>query len=99
VNAHRFHPEADEEYAEAAAHYAGIGAELGGRFYDEIERLIGEVCAVPRRFRRIVGDIRRHFANDFPFAVLYPDDPDGVWIVTVMPLKREPGYWKHRLVG
>jgi hypothetical protein len=77
----------------------GIGAELGGRFYDEIERLIGEVCAAPRRFRRIDGDIRRHLANDFPFALLYLDEPDGVWIVAVMPLKREPGYWKQRLTG
>lgn len=35
---HGFHREADAEYAEAAEHYAGLGAELGGRFYDEIER-------------------------------------------------------------
>jgi hypothetical protein len=31
--------------------------------------------------------------------MLYPDEPDGVWIVAVMPLKREPGYWKRRLGG
>lgn len=37
---HRFHPEADEEYAAAATHYANITPQLGGRFYDEIERLI-----------------------------------------------------------
>jgi hypothetical protein len=37
---HRFHPEADEDYADAATHYATISPELGGRFYDEIERRI-----------------------------------------------------------
>ena len=64
---HRFHPEAAEEYAEAAAHYAAIGSALGGRFYDEIERLIAEACAAPQRFRRIDGDVRRHLADDFPY--------------------------------
>lgn len=39
MKGHTFHPEADEEYAEAAARYADIGPELGGRFYDKIERL------------------------------------------------------------
>jgi len=65
VKAHTFHPETDEEYAVAAAHYADIGLTLGGRFYDEIERLIAEVCAAPYRFRRIDGDVRRHLARIF----------------------------------
>ena len=94
---HRFHPEASEEYAEAATHYANISAELGGRFYEEIERLIAEACAAPRLFRRIDGDVRRHLAGDFPFALLYLEEPDDVWIVAVMPMKRDPDYWKHRL--
>jgi len=97
VKPYRFHPDADEEYAGAAADYAAISSELGGRFYDEIERLIGEVCAAPRRFRRIEGDVRRRLADDFPFALLYLDEPDGVWIVAVMPLRRDPDYWRHRM--
>jgi len=88
----RFHPEADGEYAEAAAHYADFDPELGGRFCDEIERLIAEGCATPQRFRRIDGDVQRHLADDFPYAVRYLDEPDGVWIVAVMPLKRAPDY-------
>lgn len=93
----RFHPEADVEYAEAATHYAEISSELGGRFYDEIEQLIAEARATPHRFRKIEGDVRRLLATDFPFALLYLDEPDSVWIVAVMPLKRDPNYWKHRL--
>ena len=97
MKAHRFHPEANEEYAAAAAHYANISPELGGRFYDEIERSIAEACVAPHRFRRIDGDVRRRLAGDFPYAILYLDEPDSVWIVAVMPLKREPNYWRHRL--
>jgi len=97
VKPHRFHPEADEEYAAAATHYANIRPELGGRFYDEIEGLIVDACAAPRTFRRIDGDVRRHLAVDFPYALLYIDEPGSVWIVAVMPLSRDPDYWKHRL--
>ena len=96
---YRFHPEADEEYAQAAAHYAQNSPELGGRFYDEIERLVAEARATPQRFRKIDGDVRRHLAGDFPYAVLYIDEPDSVWIVAVMPLKRDPNYWKKRTKG
>ena len=94
---HLFHPEADKEYAEAAEHYAQISPELGGRFYDEIERLIAEVRERPRLFRAFEPPARRHLAADFPYAVIYLDEPEHVWIVAVMPLKREPDYWKHRL--
>jgi hypothetical protein len=52
VKAHRFHPEADAEYAEAAEYYAAIQAELGGRFYDEIEGLITAACNNPTRWRQ-----------------------------------------------
>jgi toxin ParE1/3/4 len=67
------------------------------RGHAQIEHLIAAVCAAPGRYRRIDGDVRRHLAADFPYALLYLDEPDRVWIVAVMPLKRDPNYWKHRL--
>lgn len=52
---HGFHREALEEYAKAAEDYAKASPELGGRFYDEIERLIGEACRAPTLYRRHRG--------------------------------------------
>jgi toxin ParE1/3/4 len=97
VKPHALHPEADQEYAEAAQHYAAISPELGGRFYDEIERLIAEVCARPRTFRQISPPVRRHFTREFPYGILYVERPADIWILAVMPLHREPNYWVHRL--
>lgn len=94
---HIFHPEADAEYADAAQYYAECGADLGGRFYDEIERVIAEIVKAPHRFRLYDPPARRYLARDFPYAVVYIDEPERVWIVAVMPLRREPDYWKHRL--
>jgi toxin ParE1/3/4 len=97
VKPHAFHPEADAEYALSAETYASHGAELGGRFYDEIERVIAEIREAPHRFREYDPPARRLLAKDFPFAVVYLNEPDRVWIVAVMPLHRDPQYWKHRL--
>jgi len=94
---HRLHPAADEEFAEAVRDYAAIDPRLGLRFYDEIARLIRDVCADPRRFRKFDPPARRHLASEFPYAVIYLDQPDRVWIVAVMHLKRRPGYWRKRI--
>lgn len=94
---HGFHREANDEYAAAAEYYAGLGPELGGRFYDEIERLIAEACAHPRAYRRLRGEVRRHFAAAFPYGILFEDRPDNVRILAVMNLHRDPDYWLHRL--
>ncbi len=97
MKSHALHPEADQEYAEAAQHYANISPELGGRFYDEIERLMAEAGERPKAFRQIRSPVRRHFTAKFPYGILYVERPDDIWIVAVIPLKRAPDYWLHRL--
>ena len=97
MKAYAFHPEADLEYCEAAQYYARINGELGGRFYDAIEKLIEEARRQPERYRMFDPPVRRHFSDVFPYAVLYVDQPDRVLIVAVMHMKRRPGYWKQRM--
>jgi toxin ParE1/3/4 len=97
VKPHLFHPEADQEYAAEAVKYGEISRELGDRFYDEIEGLIAQIRERPQTFRAFDPPARRHLSMDFPFAVIYLDQPELVWIVAVMHLHREPGYWKRRI--
>lgn len=91
-----FHREAEAEYVQAARDYAAVSPELGGRFFDEMERLIADVCQRPGMYRYIRPPIRRHFSMNFPFGILYEDKPDIVRILAVMPLHRDPNYWVHR---
>ena len=91
------HPAADGELAEAVRYYAEIDPELGLRFYHEMERLIGDVSAHPERYRKLDSHTRRHISTDFPYALIYLQKQDYVWIVAVMHLKRRPDYWRKRL--
>ncbi len=94
---HAFHPEADAEYAVAAGYYAAISPELGGRFYDEVEHLIHEIKTAPARFRQYDPPARRNLGRAFPYAVVYLDEPDCIWILAIMHLHQAPDYWKHRV--
>lgn len=94
---YRFHREADAESSEALRYYSGLSAELGGRFYDEIEEALADVRAHPVRFRLVEPPVRRRLLPSFPYALLYIDEADRIWVVAVAPLKRRPDYWKHRL--
>jgi toxin ParE1/3/4 len=91
------HREALAEFDVAAAHYGEIDPALGQRFYNVIDRLIAEARASPGTFRFIRKPARRHFSSEFPYGIIYLERPDDIWIVAVMPLKREPDYWRHRL--
>lgn len=94
---HLFHPNAEQEYADPADYYFRIDPKLAVRFYDEIERLIVDIRKQPDRFRLFDFPVRRHFSDVFPYAILYIDQSDQVWIVPVMHMKRRPGYWRERL--
>jgi hypothetical protein len=77
VKRHSFHPEAEQEYADAANYYFRINPELAGRFYDEIERLILEVRKQPDRFRLFDTPARRHFSNVFRTRFFISIGPTG----------------------
>ena len=93
---HVFHPDAREEYIQAV-YYSAVAPELGGRLYDEIERLIQEIRREPKRFFQFSPPVRRALARRFPYSVVYLEEPERVWIVAIMHGKRRPGYWRERL--
>jgi toxin ParE1/3/4 len=91
------HPEADEEFAEAVRYYSEISPELAVRFYLEMERLFHEIGANPQRFWQFDPPARRYFSRDFPYAAIFVEKPECIWVVAIMHMKRQPGYWRERL--
>ncbi len=92
-----FHPEALDEYQDAARYYANCQAGLELRFMDCVESAIRKIVATPERWRQFKHEVRRFLTPVFPYAVLYAIESDYVLIIAVMHCHREPGYWRHRL--
>ena len=95
---HEFHPEALQEFEDAAHYYADCQEGLDLRFVAAIDAAIRQIVAAPERWRIFEEDVRRYVTRVFPYAILYAIEPEGyILIIAVMHCRREPGYWKHRV--
>jgi toxin ParE1/3/4 len=93
------HPQADAEFLLAQQRYTDASPLLGRRFYDEITSVFSRIIQHPLRYKQFDPPARRLFANGFPYAVIYVARPDTIWIIAVMHVRREPGYWRERIAG
>ncbi len=75
-----FHPDAEDELGRAI------------EVYSDIQRAV----AHPKAWSSLEGEIRRVLIRRFPYGVLYTEEKDGLFILAVMHLHRDPEYWKTR---
>ncbi len=92
-----YHPSVEDDLAEAADYYESQSPGLGDDFMTEARRAVDGVCAMPGRWVRVEGSVRRCLLDRFPYAMFYSRDGDGVLILAVMHTSRHPGTWKRRL--
>jgi plasmid stabilization system protein ParE len=91
-----FHPEANEELWNALEYYETCERGLGEEFYLEVQTTIDRILSFPQTWPVLEAEVRRCLVHRFPYGVLYSVEPDGVFILAVMHLRRDPDYWKHR---
>jgi hypothetical protein len=91
-----FHPEAEEEFLGAIAYYERRAKNLGFEFAVEVYAAIGLATTLPSAWPLLEGEVRKCQTKRFPYAVLYSQEADGILVLAVMHLHRDPGYWKHR---
>lgn len=91
-----FHPEAETEFIEAIRYYEGCEHGLGDDFALEVHSTIKSIVSHPVAWPVLEDDVRRCLISRFPYGVLYSIESDGIFILAVMHLHRNPDYWKHR---
>ena len=91
-----FHPEANKELWNALEYYETCERCLGEEFYLEVQTTIDRILSFPQTWPVLEAEVRRCLVHRFPYGVLYSVEPDGVFILAVMHLRRDPDYWKHR---
>jgi plasmid stabilization system protein ParE len=62
-----------------------------------ISSAIRIIAQAPQRWARYLHGTHRFVVQQFPFSVIYLDDPDLITIVAIAHAKRKPGYWKGRI--
>ena len=93
---YEFHPEALEEFEQAALYYSRRQPGLDLRFITSVREVVDRILEEPARWRAFDEDVRRCFTHIFPYGILYTIERDYVLILAVAHCSRKPGYWKNR---
>ncbi len=94
-----FHPDALDEYQDAAAWYEEQRYRLGVEFTQAVEAAVAQVLQHPVRFQSVEGGTRIFRMGRFPYYLFYRynETSQHVRFVAVMHHRRRPGYWSERL--
>ncbi len=92
-----FHPDIYQEVRDGYLWYESKSRGLGEDFIIELEYAFSSITEMPKTWPVISKDLRRYFLKRFPYGVIYNINKDKVFVVAVMHLSREPGYWLKRL--
>jgi len=87
---------AQAELAEAVGYYDSQEQGLGSQFAAEVRRTIQRILQYPEAWSSISPRTRRCRTGKFPYGIIYQIRSNGVLIVAVMHLHREPRTWKSR---
>ncbi len=83
--------------AETVDYYNAQRPGLGTEFAAEVGDALGRIAAFPTAWPIFSERARRYVLNRFPFGVLYQVRHDGILVLAVMHLRRDPRAWQARL--
>jgi hypothetical protein len=93
----RFFEEASDEFSEAVKYYNDERPGLGFEFALEIKKSLSRIKKYPDSWPELTTEIRRCIVNRFPFAILFSNIDNIIFVIALMHMKRKPGYWKNRM--
>lgn len=93
----RFTAPARREFLLEVAFYSRKQEGLGARFAAAVEQATLRAVAFPLTGSRASKNTRRVFVKDFPFAVIYRAESDGIVVFAIAHHARRPEYWQPRV--
>ena len=92
------HPEAEDEFDEAAHWYASRQDGLGTAFVLAVAEAFAAIAELPLRYPlvRQGRPWRRFILRRFPYVVFYEVEGSRVVVMAVAQGRRRPGYWVGR---
>jgi toxin ParE1/3/4 len=92
-----FVAEAREELLFEIRYYNSERPGLGARFAQAIEEAVARALSFPMTGSRATKNTKRIFVHDFPFAVVYRTDSEGIVVFAIAHHRRRPDYWRSRV--
>ncbi|WP_421717409.1 type II toxin-antitoxin system RelE/ParE family toxin [Algiphilus sp.] len=87
---------AARDVEKAAYWYEEQRSGLGGDFIRELDAAIGRAAAMPRAFAQVHRKARRVLVRRFPFAVYFLSRADGIEVIAVLHMRRDPNLLVRR---
>jgi toxin ParE1/3/4 len=94
-----FHPDAQVELNHAIDYYEASQPSLGYQFAIEVFAAVARIKAYPTLWPLMDDSkVRRCLIHRFPYGVIYSlnEEESEIFVLAVMHLHREPGYWSER---
>jgi plasmid stabilization system protein ParE len=92
-----YHPLAEEEAMAAFDWYFSRSPAAARAFNLHLERAEEQATSYPTRWSAYFHGTRRFSMKRYPYALVYLQRDDEIYVVAVAHLRRRPGYWKNRL--
>ena len=98
-HAHRrivFSSAAELEVAEAAIWYEDHRPGLGQRFLVAVQKAAEGAASSPQLYARVHGELRRVMVHQFPYALIFREAREELFIAACYHLHRDPSVWRSR---
>jgi hypothetical protein len=73
----KFHPDAEDELAQAIDYFESCRPGMGLEFLIEVEAAIARILSYPRAWPVLEDSIRRCRTKRFPFGIVYSEEKNG----------------------
>jgi len=91
----RFSARARRDLAAVTAYYNAQRSGLGLRVLDMIEKGLRAIDAFPASFPLKEPPYRFYKIERFPFSIAYDYFDSEIYVIALVDLRREPGYWNR----
>lgn len=91
-----FDARAAKDLEAAVEWYDTRGANLGDRFLERVDELLGRLTEHPQLYSTVEDEIRRALVRQFPFAVYYLLEGQTLRVLAILHTSRRPDYWRDR---
>jgi len=93
----KFHPDVSIDIKDSYKWYEEQSIGLGEDFLEEIESSYQAIIDFPNTWIPFSYGFKRYLLSKFPYSVIYKNDEDSIYIVSIMHNSRKPNFWLDRL--